>query len=119
MKDRPELNVVCDQIGSPTYAADLAQAILKIVGLDQQGTHHSGIYHYSNAGVISWYDFAVAIKEAAGFTTQVHPIPTSAYPTPAKRPAYSVMDTNLIMQDFDIAIPDWRTSLAICLARLL
>jgi dTDP-4-dehydrorhamnose reductase len=119
MKDRPELNVVSDQIGSPTYAADLAQAILKIVGLDQQGTHHSGIYHYSNAGVISWYDFAVAIKEAAGFTTQVHPIPTSAYPTPAKRPAYSVMDTNLIMQDFDIAIPDWRTSLAICLARLL
>lgn len=118
MKERPELNVVDDQIGSPTYAADLAQAIMKIIAMNQQGTHHAGIYHYSNIGAISWFDFAVAIKEEAGLNTHIKPIPTSAFPTPAKRPAYSVMDTDQIMQDFDISLHEWRNSLKRCLKEM-
>lgn len=118
MNERPELNVVNDQTGSPTYAADLAQALMKIVEIDLQGTHHSGVYHYSNTGAISWYDFAVAIKEEVGLTTQIIPIPTSAFPTPAKRPTYSVMDTDQIMQDFDVSLYAWRSSLRRCLEKI-
>ncbi|MBN8676219.1 MAG: dTDP-4-dehydrorhamnose reductase [Chitinophagales bacterium] len=115
MQQREELNVVSDQVGSPTYAADLAAAILHIIS---SGKWQAGIYHYSNQGVISWYDFAVAIKELTGSNCKVNAIPTSAYPTPAKRPAYSVLDKSKIMATFDLPVPGWKKSLGTCLERL-
>ncbi|MDP1764435.1 MAG: dTDP-4-dehydrorhamnose reductase [Sediminibacterium sp.] len=118
MKNRPELSVVSDQVGSPTYAADLAAAILKIIRSLQSGNSHYGIYHYSNEGVISWYEFATAIRELAGLNCKVLPIPASAYPTPAKRPAYSVLDKRTIVADFGIHLMDWRKSLQHCLDKL-
>lgn len=115
MKERQSLNVVNDQLGSPTYAADLANAILQIIN---SGNWQPGIYHYSNTGVISWYQFAVAIKELAGLNCTVNPIPTSAYPTPAKRPAYSVFNKEKIQSTYKLHIPDWKDSLKICLTKL-
>jgi len=115
MKERPEINVVNDQIGSPTYAADLAAAILQMIGYDK---FTPGIYNYSNDGNISWYDFAIAIRDAIGRTCSVNPIPTSQYPTPAKRPHYSLLDKTLIHNTYRVPIPDWRDSLLICLRRL-
>lgn len=115
MSEREELSVVSDQVGSPTYAADLAAAILHIIS---SGKWQAGIYNYSNEGVISWYDFAVAIKELAGSNCKVNAIPTSAYPTPAKRPAYSVLDKSKIMATFDLPIPGWKKSLVTCLKRI-
>lgn len=115
MKDRPELKVVNDQLGSPTYAADLAGAILQIIDADKW---IPGIYHYSNDGVISWYDFAVAIKEMTGSNCRVYPIPTTEYPTPAKRPAYSVLDTTKIQQAYSIRMNDWKKSLEVCIHQL-
>ena len=118
MKERPELKVVSDQIGSPTYAADLAGAILQVIQSLTKGNTHYGIYHYSNQGVISWYDFAVAIRDKARLQTTVLPIPSSAYPTPAKRPAYSVMDTNDIVKDFGVKLNTWEDSLTHCIQLL-
>lgn len=115
MRERPELKVVNDQVGSPTYAADLAKALLKIVELDIEGKSYAGIYHYSNTGVISWYDFAVAIRDFAGLHSKLHPIPTIDYPTPAKRPAYSVMDTSKTPIDFGVSMRKWEDSLKECL----
>ena len=115
MKERPSLNVVDDQIGSPTYAADLAEAILQIV----QGGHFTpGIYHYSNEGVISWFEFALAIHELTGSSCVVSPIHTEQYPTPAKRPHYSLLDKTLIRQTYGLSIPAWKESLALCVERL-
>lgn len=119
MRERTELKVVSDQIGSPTYAADLASALLKIIEQDIQGKHFSGIYHYSNTGVISWYDFAVAIRDLAGLHTKLYPIPTTDYPTPAKRPAYSVMDTSTFEKDFCIELHNWHSSLERCMKLIL
>ena len=122
MKERESINVVADQKGCPTYAADLAGAIMHvIVQLDENNVQlKSGntIFNYSNQGVITWYDFALAIKEISGSACVVNPIPTSAYPTPAKRPAYSVMDTSKIRQTFNIEIPEWKSSLKKCMALL-
>ncbi len=118
MKNRPELSVVSDQVGSPTYAADLAAAILKMIRSLQSGNSHYGIYHYSNEGVISWYEFATAIRDLAGLNCKVLPIPASAYPAPAKRPAYSVLDKRTIVADFGIHLMDWRKSLQRCLDKL-
>ncbi|HEX2848359.1 MAG TPA: dTDP-4-dehydrorhamnose reductase [Chitinophagaceae bacterium] len=115
MSEKTEINVVSDQVGSPTYAADLAKAILHIVS---SGNWYPGIYHFSNKGVISWYDFAVAIKELSGSHCTVNPIPSSAYPTPAKRPSYSVMDTSRIVEVYGIEPEDWKSSLVKCLERL-
>lgn len=117
MKERDQLSVVNDQIGSPTYAADLAEAILTIIRQAQSDAARwkGGIYHFSNEGVISWYDFAVAIRDRIGSTCQVIPIPTKDYPTPATRPAYSVMDKTSFVQTFDISIRDWKESLNRCL----
>jgi dTDP-4-dehydrorhamnose reductase len=115
MSERNEINVVNDQVGSPTYAADLAEAIMQII---HSGTRNPGIYHYANAGAISWYDFALAIKELSGSSCQVHPIPSSQYPTPAKRPMYSVFDTTKIQQTFGIRLKDWKESLKNCLAKI-
>jgi dTDP-4-dehydrorhamnose reductase len=129
MKERKEISVVNDQQGSPTYAKDLAATILKIVA-DVTAKKNNrqeisptllslpAIYHYSNAGIISWYDFAVAIKEIKQLDCLVHPIPTSAYPTPAKRPAYSGMDTKKIAEDFNLSIHPWKESLINCLQLL-
>jgi len=118
MNDRPSLNVVSDQIGSPTSAADLAAAIISIIQSIEKGNAHYGIYQYSNSGVISWYDFAVAIAKEANKKTIVSPIPSTDFPTPAKRPAYSVMDTTGIETDYQIAILPWLESLQICIAEL-
>lgn len=115
MSEREELNVVSDQFGSPTYAADLAEAILQIIS---SGQWHPGIYHFSNEGIISWYEFAVAVKELSGNICKVNPIPTSQYPTPAKRPAYSVLDKTKIQSAFSVRIKDWKASLETCLSRL-
>lgn len=115
MAERDALNVVEDQIGSPTYAKDLAQAILDIVSNDNwQG----GIYNYSNEGEISWFDFAVAIKEIAGLDCAVSGIPSSQFPTPAKRPAYSLLDKSKIKETFNVAVPDYRDSLKKCIEKI-
>jgi dTDP-4-dehydrorhamnose reductase len=115
MADRDSLNVVADQYGSPTYAGDLANAIMQIVSFLPKATNPvAGIYHYSNKGNISWFDFAVAIKELSGSSCSVAPIPTEAYPTPAKRPAYSVMSKEKITSTFPIELSDWKESLKKC-----
>jgi dTDP-4-dehydrorhamnose reductase len=112
MQERDSLNVVNDQIGSPTYAADLAQAILTII------THphwQAGIYHFSNEGEISWYEFALAIQEISGFDCLVSGIPSSDYPTPAKRPHYSLLDKSKIATTFGVVVPRYRESLERCM----
>ncbi len=113
--EKEEISVVNDQIGSPTYAADLAGAILQII---TSYNWQPGIYHYSNEGAISWFDFALAIKELTGSNCNVNPIPTSQYPTPAKRPAYSVLEKTKIQKAFGIELKDWKESLAVCLGKL-
>lgn len=115
-QEKPALNVVADQIGSPTNAADLAQFIIENL-LDYQPTG-TEIYHYTNEGACSWYDFAHAIMELKNLNCVVHPIPTKDYPTPAKRPFYSVLDKQSTKQKFNIAIPHWRDSLKKCLTSL-
>jgi len=114
-RERQELGVIFDQIGTPTYARDLATAIFAAIG---QGVQ-PGIYHFSNEGVISWYDFTKAIHRIAGITTcRVRPLHTSEYPTPAARPHYSVLDKTKIKQTYGIEIPYWEESLAECIAEL-
>jgi len=115
MREKPSINVIDDQIGSPTYAADLARAILVILG---SGTFVPGIYHYSNEGEISWFQFALAIRELTGSACPVNPIPTTQYPTPAKRPHYSLLDKSRIKKIYGLTIPAWKESLALCIARL-
>lgn len=120
MKERPAINVVNDQIGAPTYAGDLAKAILDIVNREPVTSNwQPGIYHYSNQGRISWYDFAVAIKELSGSACVVNPIPSAQYPTPAKRPAFSLLDTHKIQAAYQLEIPHWKESLQRCLTHLL
>ncbi len=118
MKDRSELKIVSDQIGSPTYAADLAAALLQVIDELTKGNRHYGVYHYSNEGVISWFDFATAIQQIADLHCQLLPIPTTAYPTPAKRPAYSAMDTQKIVKDFGVTLRSWKDGLAECISKL-
>lgn len=114
MKERESINVVNDQFGCPTYAADLAAAIMKIIS-SGKSKEHPGIYHYSNQGKINWYQFALAIKEHTGSSCTVNPIPTAEYPTPAKRPAFSLLDTSKIRSAFQLEIPGWEDSLQRCL----
>ncbi|MBV4358341.1 dTDP-4-dehydrorhamnose reductase [Pinibacter aurantiacus] len=120
MNERESINVVNDQLGSPTFAADLAKAILDICqwSIDNK-QWPAGIYNYSNEGIISWYDFAVAIKELSNSKCQVNPIPSSAYPTPAKRPAYSAFDKEKIKSTFRLHIPEWKDSLHACLLQIM
>ena len=114
-KEKPELGVIFDQIGTPTYARDLAVAIFAAI---EQGIV-PGIYHFSNEGVISWYDFTKAIHRLAGITTcHVRPLHTSEYPTPANRPHYSVLDKTKIKIIYGMEIPYWEDSLAECIAKL-
>ena len=114
-KERDSLGVIFDQIGTPTYARDLARAIFAAI---RQGVV-SGIYHFSNEGVCSWYDFTKAIHRLAGITTcQVKPLHTEEYPTPAKRPHYSVLDKTKIKNMYGIEIPYWEDSLKECINAL-
>ena len=116
-REREELGVVADQIGTPTYAADLAAAIMKAV--DKEDGIVPGIYHFSNEGVTSWYDFTKAIHRIAGITScRVRPLHTSEYPAKANRPAYSVLDKTKIKTTYAIDIPHWEESLVRCIAAL-
>ncbi len=116
--EKERLNVVFDQVGSPTYAGDLALAIFTIV---ESGRYagHEGIYHFSNEGVCSWYDFAVEIARAAGHDRcDIRPCHSSEFPSKVTRPAYSVLDKTKIKETFGIEIPHWRDSMRYCLKRL-
>lgn len=112
MKDRESIGVVDDQFGCPTYAADLADAIMQII---QSNNFIAGIYHYSNKGKISWYDFAKEVSLQVNSSCIVNGISTKEFPTPAARPSYSVLDTTKIAETFNIIIPDWKDSLKKCL----
>ena len=124
---KPELKVVFDQVGTPTYALDLAEAIMAIVG-DYRETSSAqydkaGIYHYSNEGVCSWYDFAKMIQQLTPALSDadgchIHPCHSCEFPSPVKRPAYSVLDKTKIKQTFGIAIPYWTDSLRLCISRI-
>jgi len=111
----PEIGVIADQTGTPTYAPDLAAAILDIIS---SGAAKSGTYHYSNEGAISWYDFATAVFELSNMKVFVKALKTNEYPTKAKRPAYSVMDKAKIKRDYNVGVPYWRNSLKTCIAAL-
>ncbi len=114
--ERESLNVVADQIGTPTYAADLAAAIVQI--LPQMNAANKGVYHFTNEGVCSWYDFARKIMELSGLKCRVNPISSAEYPTRAIRPFYSVLDKNKIKQTFGIKIEHWEEGLKQCLKQL-
>lgn len=118
--ERKELNVVFDQVGTPTYAADLAQAVLLIIQKTEKGTATfvPGIYHYSNEGVASWYDFATAIFEIENIQCIVNPVLSEQFPTPAKRPHFSVLNKSKIRDTFGVEIPFWRNSLKVCLGKI-
>ena len=113
--DRDELNIIADQIGAPTYAIDLAKAILVII---ESGKTAYGVYHYSNEGVTSWYDFAQGIFDLSNTDVKLFPIPTSKYPARAVRPKFSVMDKTKIKETFGLEIPYWRDSLTACINQL-
>ena len=119
--EKESLNVVFDQTGSPTYANDLAGAILSIISgvIRNQIALNAGIYNYSNEGVCSWYDFAVEIMRQAGLSCQVSPILSKDFPQAAKRPVYSVMDKTKIKENYNLSIPHWRTSLNKCMELLI
>jgi len=118
--NRDSLGIIYDQVGTPTYAGDLAKAIMHIVGHESFATtaFASQIYHYSNEGVCSWYDFAKAVFEHENIECDVAAIETKDYPTPAKRPHYSVLNKSKIKQTFQTAVPYWKDSLAACLQKL-
>jgi dTDP-4-dehydrorhamnose reductase len=114
-KEKEQLGVIFDQIGTPTYARDLAQVIMTIIN---KGVI-PGVYHFSNEGVISWYDFTKAIHRIAGITTcKVKPLHTEEYPTPANRPHFSVLDKTKIKETYNIEVPYWEESLKDCIEKL-
>jgi dTDP-4-dehydrorhamnose reductase len=113
-KEKKEINVINDQLGSPTYAADLADVIMKFIQQFGKGEKFSGIFNYSNAGITSWYHFAEEIKMLVKSNCKINSIPTSSYPTPAKRPLYSVLDTSKIKQALHLPVPSWQESLKKC-----
>lgn len=120
-KERDELGVIFDQIGTPTYAADLAKAIIAIIKMSNKNSDKfiSGIYHYSNEGVASWYDFTIAIHDLCNINCKVKPIETKDYPTPAPRPNYSVLNKAKIKNTYGINVPYWKDSLNVCLDRII
>lgn len=113
-KEKESLNVVNDQQGCPTYAADLAQIIMNVIE-GTENNDYNGIVNYSNSGVTTWFDFAVAIKEFENSTCKIFPVATSQYPMPARRPSYSVLDTSKIKEMLNTDIPSWKESLHKCL----
>jgi dTDP-4-dehydrorhamnose reductase len=116
MSERESINVVADQFGVPTYAMDLADAILFAI---DNANFIAGVYHFSNSGKISWYNFAEAIAKHTGSSCKVNGIPTSAYPTPAKRPVFSLLNTESFKSTFNIEIRDWELALKECLTKLV
>ena len=116
--EKDSLNVISDQIGSPTYARDLAKTCFEILSSTGRIDEKGKVYHYSNEGVASWYDFAVSIMELAGSNCEIKAIQTKDYPTRAKRPNYSVLNKTKIKEDFKIKIPHWRMSLIDCISKL-
>jgi dTDP-4-dehydrorhamnose reductase len=114
-KEKGKLGVVYDQVGTPTYAADLASAILDIIAAEN---FTPGIYHYSNEGVASWFDFAKAIFQISGVKCEVNPVLSDQFPTPANRPHFSVLNKAKIRTNFGLEIPYWRDSLSECINRL-
>jgi len=117
--EKEELDVVSDQIGSPTYARDLAGAILQLIEAIENGSDHPDIYHYSNEGICSWYEFASEIMKIANVNCKINPIKSSDFPTKAKRPAYSVLDKNNITKKMGVEVPYWKLSLKNCLPLIL
>ncbi|MBK1706809.1 dTDP-4-dehydrorhamnose reductase [Halochromatium glycolicum] len=121
-RERSELRIVEDQIGTPTWSRMLAEVTAQIsyrlLHGDLDIEQVKGLYHVTAGGATSWYGFAEAIREATGSDCRLNPIPTSEYPAPAQRPAYSVLDTGHFRRTFGLALPDWRHSLALCLADL-
>ena len=113
--EREQLSVVVDQLGSPTYAGDLAAAILTVLEQAEKGGFVPGVYHFSNEGVCSWYDFAVKIMELGGKTCQVAPIESKEYPAKANRPHYSVLNKAKIKTTYQVVVPHWETSLRKCI----
>ncbi|MDR3262597.1 MAG: dTDP-4-dehydrorhamnose reductase [Tannerella sp.] len=113
--EREEVNVVSDQIGTPTYAGDLAAAMLAVV---EHPSFVGGIYHYAGEGVCSWYDFAVQIMALAGLNCRIRPVTTPEYPTRAVRPAYSVLSKEKIKQVYHVEVPDWKVSLRHCINKI-
>ena len=118
MKDRDALNIVGDQKGRPTFAKDLAIASIQILNAINAGTDIKGIYHYANTGETTWFGFAEKIKEYAGLECDLTAITSDQFPTPAKRPAYSVLDTQKMEKDLSIQIPHWETALKQCIHQL-
>lgn len=114
-RNRSEMNVVDDQIGSPTYAKDLAKVCLEIIKKTKVLSSYSRVYHFTNSGTCTWYAFARKIFEEAGISCKINPISSEQYPTKAKRPHYSVLDCSAIQNDFDIKIPTWEDALRRCL----
>jgi dTDP-4-dehydrorhamnose reductase len=117
-KEKNSLNVVNDQSGCPTNAADLAEVIMKFIEGIEHKNAYAGIFNYCNSGITTWFDFALAIKDFVNSSCIIHPVPTEQYPTPAKRPKFSVLDTSKIKSILNIEIPDWKMSLSKCLHAL-
>jgi dTDP-4-dehydrorhamnose reductase len=118
--ERDVLGVIFDQVGTPTYASDLAKTCLDILSYEKQHmiSEKGKVYHFSNEGVVSWYDFAIAIMNLGDVDCNVRPIETKDYPTPSKRPHYSVLNKSQIKTDFKIEIPYWRDSLKDCIEKI-
>ena len=113
--DEEEINVINDQLGSPTYAADIADVIMNLISKIEEGNNINGILNYCNIGVTNWYEFAEEIKILANSNCKINPIPTSAYKTAARRPLYSVLDTSKIQELLHLKIPHWKDSLKKCI----
>jgi dTDP-4-dehydrorhamnose reductase len=120
MSEKDEVKVIKDQLGSPTNAADLAETIFNIIAYCHLQIYNwaPGIYNFSNEGIISWYDFAKAIKQITNSPCDVKPISTAEYPTPAKRPSYSVLDKSKIQKTFGIKLKKWKDSLRTCISNM-
>lgn len=118
-QERDELGVIFDQVGTPTYAKDLARTCLEVFSKEEKIDQKGKVYHFSNEGVASWYDFSKAIMEIGQVDCKVNPIETKDYPTPAQRPHYSVLNKSKIKSDFGIEIPYWRDSLKECIEKLM
>ena len=120
-REQDSIRVVSDQTGTPTYAADLAEAILRIISavIRNQIAFNSGIYHYSNEGVCTWYDLALEIVKEASLKCQVLPILSEEYPSTVRRPSYSVLDKSKIKENYNLEIPHWRSSLQKCIKLLI
>lgn len=115
--EREEINVVADQKGTPTYAEDLARVIVAVV-TDRDVVEKEGVYHFSDNGVCSWYDFATEIVKMSGLKCKVNPVTSEEYPSKVKRPAYSVLDKTKIKATFNVKVPEWKEALGRCISQL-